>query len=73
MATSSKIIYDETSGQMHISGFRFAYPDEPQEWQDRFFILFALALPTRNLPSALMPGIERNKADWREDENGWVW
>ncbi|KAJ5606878.1 hypothetical protein N7537_003497 [Penicillium hordei] len=56
----------------HISGIRFPYrPDEPQEWQDRFFYRFALAPPDRN-PGALMPGIERNKADWKEDENGWV-
>ncbi|KAJ5196813.1 hypothetical protein N7449_007292 [Penicillium cf. viridicatum] len=73
MATSSKIIYDEVSDQMHISGFKFAYrPDQPQGWQDRFFYRFGLALHDRN-PGGLMPGIERNKADWKEDENGRVW
>ncbi|OQD62456.1 hypothetical protein PENPOL_c012G02445 [Penicillium polonicum] len=43
-----------------------------QQWQDRFFYRFAFALPDRN-PGARMPGIERNKADWKEDENGCVW
>ncbi|OQD90270.1 hypothetical protein PENSOL_c059G00330 [Penicillium solitum] len=72
-ATSSKIIYDESSGQMHISGFTFAYRlDEPQEFKDRFFYQFQLALPDGH-PGALIPGIEKNNADWREDENGWLW
>lgn len=57
----------------HISGFKFIYrPDEPQGWQDLFFYRFGLALHDRN-PGGLMPGIERNKADWKEDENGRVW
>ncbi|KAJ5484499.1 hypothetical protein N7453_011967 [Penicillium expansum] len=43
-----------------------------QEWNDRFFYRFALALPNRN-PGALMPGISRNEEDWREDENGCIW
>ncbi|KAK4866897.1 hypothetical protein LT330_008060 [Penicillium expansum] len=71
--TPSKIIYDESSGQMHISGFRLAYrPEEPQEWEDHFFYRFALALPNRN-PGALMPGISSNEEDWMEDENGCIW
>ncbi|CAI7633480.1 unnamed protein product [Penicillium crustosum] len=72
-ATPSKIIYDESSGQMHISGSKFAYRlDEPEEFRDHFFYRFQLALPDRN-PGALIPDIEKNNADWREDEKGWLW
>ncbi|OQD65500.1 hypothetical protein PENPOL_c006G04774 [Penicillium polonicum] len=73
MPIPSKIIYDEPSGQMHISGFRFAYHlEEPEKWDEYFFFRFALALRSRE-PDAYLQGIESNEADWVEDDNGYIW
>ncbi|KAJ6125605.1 hypothetical protein N7471_012922 [Penicillium samsonianum] len=43
MAGASKIIYDKSSGQMHISGFKLACPfEEPQKWGDHNYFQYGL-------------------------------
>ncbi|OJJ45681.1 hypothetical protein ASPZODRAFT_143567 [Penicilliopsis zonata CBS 506.65] len=61
MATLSKLIYDEASGKMHISGFRAACTtDKDKEWSDVNYVVYRLAKPS-------------SKIDWYLDTNGWTW
>ncbi|CAI7634572.1 unnamed protein product [Penicillium glandicola] len=72
MAGPSKIIYDKSSGQMHICGFKLASPfDEPQQWGDINYFQYGLIQPSDSRFD--WEGTPPETADWIEDVNGWTW
>ncbi|KAJ5465563.1 hypothetical protein N7530_009350 [Penicillium desertorum] len=72
MAGPSKIIYDKSSGQMHICGFKHACPfDEPQQWDDVNYFQYGLIQPSDSPFD--WEGTPPETADWFEDGNGWTW
>ncbi|KAJ5582358.1 hypothetical protein N7535_000978 [Penicillium sp. DV-2018c] len=57
----SNIIYDESTGDMHIAGFRDPVRFDPgEQFSDLTFVLWGLALPPRN-------------SSWEEDPTQWAW
>ncbi|KAJ5920209.1 hypothetical protein N7516_011067 [Penicillium verrucosum] len=72
MASESKIIYDKSSGQMHICGFKLASEfDEPQQWDDINYFLYGLIQPSDSI--FYWEGTPPETADWIQDVNGWTW
>ncbi|KAJ5970800.1 uncharacterized protein N7479_000718 [Penicillium vulpinum] len=72
MAGPSKIIYDKSSGQMHICGFKLASPfDESQQWGDTHYFQYGLIQPSNN--RFYWEGTPPETTDWIEDVNGWTW
>ncbi|KAJ5554963.1 hypothetical protein N7461_003433 [Penicillium sp. DV-2018c] len=72
MGGPSKIIYDKSSGQMHVCGFRQAVRfDEPQQWDDVNYFLYGLKQPSDS--PFYWEGTPPDTADWVEDDNGWTW
>ncbi|KAJ6031857.1 hypothetical protein N7540_002589 [Penicillium herquei] len=58
-ATLSKLIYDESTGGLHISGFRMAVPvQRPYKWSSTKYVAYRLAKAPR-------------RADWFEHEDEW--
>ncbi|KAF4765015.1 hypothetical protein HAV15_003679 [Penicillium sp. str.  len=56
-----KIIYDESTGDMHIAGFRGPDRFDPDEkFSDMTFVLWRLARPPR-------------KSGWEKDPTKWAW
>ncbi|KAJ5529182.1 hypothetical protein N7527_002575 [Penicillium freii] len=56
-----KIIYDEVTGTMHIAGFRYSVPLDPEsKFTDRTFVHWGLAIPP-------------NHAGWKKDSTKWAW
>ncbi|KAJ5969317.1 hypothetical protein N7501_005565 [Penicillium viridicatum] len=56
-----KIIYDEVTGTMHIAGFRYSVPLDPEsKFTDRTFVDWGLAIPPNN-------------AGWKKDSTKWAW
>ncbi|KAJ5977050.1 hypothetical protein N7501_000392 [Penicillium viridicatum] len=45
----SKIIYDDVTNVMHISGFRGAYPMDTEPFSDETYVLWGLAKPSDRL------------------------
>ncbi|KAJ5947651.1 hypothetical protein N7466_000666 [Penicillium verhagenii] len=74
MAGPSKIIYDKSSGQMHICGFKCASPfDEPQQWGDINYFQYGLIQPSDSRFDCMWEGTPPETADWIEHVNGWMW
>ncbi|CAG7931453.1 unnamed protein product [Penicillium olsonii] len=72
MAGPSKIIYDKSSGQMHICGFKLASPfDEPQQWDKINYFQYGLIQPSDSRFD--WEETPPETADWIEDINGWTW
>ncbi|KAJ5367957.1 uncharacterized protein N7496_007717 [Penicillium cataractarum] len=61
-STMSKIIYDNATGNMHLSGFaRAGRTDKSEEWHDKYYVQFGLAKPS---PKTM---------DCENDPAGWTW
>ncbi|KAJ5906397.1 uncharacterized protein N7473_003313 [Penicillium subrubescens] len=61
MATTSKLIYDESTGKMHICGFRMAAPcDTNQQIRKADYVMYGLAKRS-------------DRTDWYNDASGWKW
>ncbi|KAJ5194426.1 hypothetical protein N7491_001764 [Penicillium cf. griseofulvum] len=56
----SKLIYDDVTKTMHISGFRGAYPMDTEPFSDETYELWGLAKPFDRL-------------DWYLDSSDWTW
>ncbi|KAJ5509507.1 hypothetical protein N7527_011650 [Penicillium freii] len=56
----SKIIYDDATKVMHISGFRGAYPMDTEPFSDETYVLWGLAKPSDRL-------------DRYTDSSDWTW
>ncbi|KAJ5139185.1 uncharacterized protein N7515_004033 [Penicillium bovifimosum] len=62
MATTSKLIYDESTGKMHISGFRMAALecDTNQQFRRTDYVMYGLAKRS-------------DRTDWYDDDSAWKW
>ncbi|KAJ5907804.1 hypothetical protein N7495_000486 [Penicillium taxi] len=71
MAGPTKIIYDKSSSQMQICGFKIASPfDEPQQWGDvNYFQSGFIQPPDSRFNWEVTPP---ETADWMKDANGWT-
>ncbi|KGO74636.1 hypothetical protein PITC_084120 [Penicillium italicum] len=56
----SKLIYDDVTKAMHISGVRGAYPMDTEPFSDETYALWGLAKPSDRL-------------DWYLDSSDWTW
>ncbi|KAJ5286234.1 hypothetical protein N7524_001540 [Penicillium chrysogenum] len=55
-----KLIYDEATKSMHISGFRDPDTLEPEPFSDATYVIWRLVKPSRRL-------------DWMRDSSDWKW
>ncbi|KAJ5364538.1 uncharacterized protein N7496_010251 [Penicillium cataractarum] len=61
MATSSKLIYDESTGKIHISGFRMAAPcDTNKRFRKADYVMYGLAKRS-------------DRTGWYNDDSEWKW